>query len=183
MCIRDSSNTYSVIVTIDEFPEDAKLKPGMTAEVEILVGVYEDVLAAPIQAIASFGRKKFAFVKNGTDFEPREVTVGKSNISFVVIESGLNQNDVVALDAYQRALTQFEDEEPEEEDQTDELVGALANAEIGKTSDETEDDSDQPEDDSPPTPRLEQDDAPPVPRTDETSALSLIHISEPTRPY
>ena len=36
----------------------------MTAEVEILVGEYPNVLAVPIQAIASFGRKKFVFVES-----------------------------------------------------------------------------------------------------------------------
>ena len=43
----EPSNNYHVIVTIEGFPEDFKLKPGMTAEVEIIVGQYKDVIAVP----------------------------------------------------------------------------------------------------------------------------------------
>ena len=121
----EPSNNYSVIVTINEFPDDMKLKPGMSAKVEILVGVYEDVVAVPIQAVASFGKKKYAFVQNSNGaFESREVTVDRSNISFVEITEGLEEEEVVALDAYQRALTEFGDEEPEQEDETENLVPA-----------------------------------------------------------
>lgn len=110
----EPSNNYHVIVTINEFPDGIKLKPGMTAEVEILAGEYPDVLAVPIQAVASFGRKKFVFVENSKfEYEPKEVEIGNSNISFVEITSGINENDVVALDAYQRAISEFGDQEPE----------------------------------------------------------------------
>jgi len=143
----EASNNYHVIVTIDRFPKEMLLKPGMTAEVEILVGQYNDVLAVPIQGVASFGRKKFVFVKNGKDFEKREVELGDSSISFVEVSSGLEADEVIALDAYQRAIVEFGDQEPEEEDET-ELLAAETEAEgaadddddsqIGKTSDESD---------------------------------------------
>ncbi len=140
----EASNNYHVVVTIDSFPKEMKLKPGMTAEVEILVGQYSDVLAVPIQAVASFGRKKFVFVKNGNDFEKREVELGESSISFVQVSSGLEEQEVVALDAYQRAIVEFGDQEPDQEDEI-ELLAAEADAAdegddaslIGKTSDES----------------------------------------------
>jgi len=111
---RQASNNYQVVVTIDEFPKKIKLKPGMTAEVEIYVGKYEDVLAVPIGAVTSFGNKKFVFVKNAKgEFESREVKVGSANLSFVAIEEGLETDQVVALDAYQRGLASFDPDDLE----------------------------------------------------------------------
>ncbi len=113
---REASNNYQVVVTIDEFPKEMKLKPGMTAEVEVYVGKYEDVLAVPIQAVTSFGNKKFVFAKNAKDqFESREVTVGNANLSFVAIKEGLKSDEVVALDAYQRGLSTFDPDDLEAE--------------------------------------------------------------------
>ena len=110
----ERSNNYHVIVTIDSFPKETRLKPGMNAEVEILVGKYEDRLAVPIQAITSFGQDKYVFVQNADgEFESREVKTEKSTISFVAVESGISDGDVVALDAYQRGLTEFDTEDTE----------------------------------------------------------------------
>ena len=111
---RKSSNNYEVKITIDDFPEDMKLKPGMTAEVEVYVGKYIDVLAVPIQAVTSFGNKKYVFAKKSDgQFESREVKVGNSNLSFVEIEEGLQKDQTVALDAYQRGLASFDPDELE----------------------------------------------------------------------
>ena len=110
----ERSNNYSVIVTIDSFPDDIVLKPGMNAEVEIHAGRYEDRLAVPIQAVTSFGRKKYVFKQTSDgEFKATEVETEKSTISFVAIESGLEKGDVVALDAYQRGLVEFDEEDSE----------------------------------------------------------------------
>jgi len=99
---RRPSNNYEVKITIDDFPEDMKLKPGMTAEVEVYVGKYVDVLSVPIQAVTSFGNKKYVFAKKSDgQFESREVKVGNSNLSSV------------ALDAYQRGLAFFDPDDLE----------------------------------------------------------------------
>ena len=111
------------------------------------MGSYPDVLAVPIQAITSFGHKKFVFVKNAdNEFESREVELGESNTSFTAIESGVEAGEVVSLDAYQRGLREFE-EEPEEDDDGEALLAEMAaKAELDKS-------------DEPPTPRkLESED-------------------------
>ena len=43
-----SVQNYETIIIIDELPEDLDIKPGMTAEVDILVGTYEDVVTVPV---------------------------------------------------------------------------------------------------------------------------------------
>lgn len=110
----ERSNNYTVFVTIDSFPDDLTLKPGMNAEVEIYAGRYEDRLAVPIQSVTSFGSKRFVFKQNAAGkFESQEVETEKSTISFVAVTSGLNEGDVVALDAYQRGLSEFDENDTE----------------------------------------------------------------------
>ena len=109
-----ASKTYKVIVKIDDFPEDVALKPGMSAQVEILCGRYPNVIAVPLQAVASNAGKKFVYLKNGRQFELQEVSVGNSNVSFVEVETGVSEGDVVALDAFQRSVEDFGDIQEEE---------------------------------------------------------------------
>ena len=112
----ERTRDYHVIVTIDSFPAEMKIKPGMTAEVEILAGQYKDVLAVPIQAVTNFGRNKYVFVESADkEFEIQKVTTGRSNLSFVEIKAGIKAGQNVALDAYQRGLIEFEGVEPKEE--------------------------------------------------------------------
>lgn len=108
----EPSNNYHVIVTIDSFPEEFKLKPGMTAEVEIVVGQYENVVAVPVQAVTTHSNQEYVFVKNADgDFVSKKIKTGKSNISFVSVEEGLGVDETVALDAYQRGLKEFDSDE------------------------------------------------------------------------
>ena len=140
----ERSRDYHVEVTIDSFPEDMKIKPGMTAEVEILVGQYENVLAVPIQAVTNFGRDKFLFVRKGdADFEVQKVKTGRSNLSFVEIEEGIENDQTVALDAYQRGLIEFEGLEPEKDAEQMPLENVVPEGEapdnvkdVGKVSEE-----------------------------------------------
>lgn len=109
-----SAKNYTAIVTIDEIPEGIALKPGMTAQVEILAGIYPDVLAVPMQAIASnFGRKYVYVLQANGSFERRKISVGKSNVSFVEVTSGLEAGEKVALDAFQRGIEDFGKASPE----------------------------------------------------------------------
>ena len=139
----EPSNNYQVMVHIDSFSKDMKLKPGMSAEVEIRVGEYANVLAVPIQAVTSFGNKKFVFVKSpANDFSAQEIGTGKTTTSFVEVTTGLGENDVVALDAYQRGITEFGTDQsgPDpllEPGPTIDNEVATPTTEIGKTSAES----------------------------------------------
>ncbi len=99
-----SSNvkTYATFVSVDGSPE--KLRPGLTAEVQIEVSRLEDVLMLPITCIAEHGGKHYCLVRVGDRWEPkpREVLLGPSNESMVVIretqdlKKGIREGDVVA---------------------------------------------------------------------------------------
>src|SRR5205807_3288850 len=76
------------------------LRPGMSAQVEILVTELPNVLSVPVQAVLEYDNKyhiavKSPNAKNG--FEWREVTVGLSNDKLVEIKKGMKAGDVVAL--------------------------------------------------------------------------------------
>jgi RND family efflux transporter MFP subunit len=105
------SKVYQVRVLISQIPEAVRLKPGMSAEVEVLVGTYDDVVAVPINAVTEHFQLSYAYVRNGAKFDRRTVEVGRATQSFVEIKSGLQPNDVVALDAHQRGIADFGEEE------------------------------------------------------------------------
>lgn len=102
---------YETIVLIDKLPEGLAIKPGMTAEVDIHVGTYENVLAVPISAVTEHFEQSYVYMLSGPKIERRAVKTGRITHSFVEVTEGLKAEEVVALDAYQRGLTDFADAE------------------------------------------------------------------------
>ena len=83
--------------TIIELPAVPGLKPGMSAEVDVILAEYEDVLSVPVAAVIDTPDGAFCWVKTLTGTERRPVETGDSNDIFVVIESGLKEGDEVFL--------------------------------------------------------------------------------------
>ncbi|MEM8955355.1 MAG: efflux RND transporter periplasmic adaptor subunit [Verrucomicrobiota bacterium] len=73
------------------------LKPGMTAEVEIVVNEIPDALHVPVQSIFVVGDEHFCFVKDSGRIERRPVDVGEFNDEFIEIVSGLEEGESVFL--------------------------------------------------------------------------------------
>jgi len=73
------------------------LRPGMNAEVVILVDRKEDVLSVPVQAILEYGGKDHVAVRTPEGYERREVTLGATNDEFVEIAKGVSAGQFVAL--------------------------------------------------------------------------------------
>ena len=86
---------YLTIVKI----EDAThlLKPGMTAEVEILVARRPDVPVVPMQAVRLHKEKTVCYVLADETIQRREVSVGMNNDKLVEIEKGLAEGETVLL--------------------------------------------------------------------------------------
>jgi HlyD family secretion protein len=87
---------YTTKVQIDV--PSGGLRPGMTAEVEILVDRKEHVLSVPVQAIIQFGGKDHVTKKVGDRYEQIPVELGASNEKYVEVTKGLNDGDVVVMD-------------------------------------------------------------------------------------
>jgi len=85
-------------VTIKMLDEDRRLKPGLTATLDIIVDRYGEVLAIPLEAIFLDDQDQtIAFVKNGGDIEIRRVTIVESNDRVAVVKEGLRESEEVLL--------------------------------------------------------------------------------------
>ncbi|MCA8981117.1 MAG: efflux RND transporter periplasmic adaptor subunit, partial [Planctomycetes bacterium] len=89
----------------------AEMRPGMSVSIEILVEQIDDTLYVPLQAVNHLKGKNLCFVSNGGAPEPREVVVGKSNASWVAIESGLREGEIVLLSPPIEFLEASQDEQ------------------------------------------------------------------------
>jgi hypothetical protein len=69
----------------------------MNAEVSIFVDQREDALQVPVQALYETKGHFFCLLQQGLGWETREVKVGSSNDSFMVIEEGLEEGELVVL--------------------------------------------------------------------------------------
>jgi RND family efflux transporter MFP subunit len=106
---------YETIVTVDDLPLEAGLKPGFTGDVKIQVNELPDVLMVPVQAVGQVERQHVCFVAVGGGFERRAVTVGENNDKFVEIKEGLSEGEKVALDARARLGAEAKTTEPKPE--------------------------------------------------------------------
>jgi HlyD family secretion protein len=76
---------------------DPRLRPGMTARVEILVDRFEDVLYVPLEGVFEKDDQKVCYVVKGQGAEERNVQVGKFNDDFIIIEQGMNEGEQIYL--------------------------------------------------------------------------------------
>lgn len=76
---------------------DASLKPGMTVRAEIRVDTVPDVLTVPREAVFYDGASAFVFRAGLGGWRHAEVALGRTNDSHVVVTSGLDEGDMVAL--------------------------------------------------------------------------------------
>ncbi len=86
---------YETEILLD--PTDVPLKPGVTAQAEIMVTTVEDQLAIPVQAIYAKSGRRFVFRQNGKSAEPVAVQVGPVGNEWAAIASGLEPGDRVLM--------------------------------------------------------------------------------------
>jgi biotin carboxyl carrier protein len=73
------------------------LRPGLLADVEIVVEKIPNALHVPAQAVFRKNGRPVVFVKRGEKFEPREVQLAKQSESLMVLDGGVQAGDIVAL--------------------------------------------------------------------------------------
>lgn len=111
---RDEQGVKIFDVEIDIVDSDERLKPGMTANIEIQGDHREGVLTVPVEAVFKKAGRYVVYVMDGSPDEPveREVSVGISNISATEIVDGLSDGDTVTL--YDPALENTDASEDEQ---------------------------------------------------------------------
>jgi HlyD family secretion protein len=75
-----------------------RMKPGMSAEIEIVTGQRENVLMVPVQAVAHQGGREICYVAHEDALERREIQVGQMNREVLEVTEGLREGEQVVLE-------------------------------------------------------------------------------------
>ena len=86
--------------TLISLPIAENQLPGMSAEVEIKVAEYSDVLKIPVAAVVSVGDSNFCWVSSGDGPQRIQIELGDAGESFHVVESGLVEGDEVYMNPF-----------------------------------------------------------------------------------
>ena len=116
--------------TVIELPSDKGLKPGMSAEIEVIMAVHEDVLTVPVAAVVETEKGTFCWVKTSDGPVRRLLDLGDSNDVFIEVKAGLNEGEEVVLnpssfvdEAEQDALTTLQNPKPANAESTNKGSG------------------------------------------------------------
>ncbi len=92
---RRGTKFFGVTILLNE--SEPRLRPGMTARVDIQVEQRPHALSIPLDAVFEREGRSVVYVASGRRVRPREVALGPSNQDFVVVEKGLQEGDRVCL--------------------------------------------------------------------------------------
>jgi multidrug efflux pump subunit AcrA (membrane-fusion protein) len=82
----------------EEAEIDVLLRPGLLADIEIIVEKLENKVYIPAQAVFNRAGKPVVFVQTADkQFVPRPVTLLKQSESTMVIQDGLKEGEIIAL--------------------------------------------------------------------------------------
>ncbi len=118
---------YATKIKIDTVPAKMSAKPGMSANVQIKAGQLSNALVLPFTAVADQEGKYFCFIVQGELFVRREVTLGDNTESHVEVSEGLQEGEIVVMNARQRLLSDVQSGSASEAaPETEKLVGLAA---------------------------------------------------------
>ena len=83
--------------TIIDLPDAKNLRPGMSAEVEVILADHKDVITIPVGAVVETQTENLCWVKSESNVERRAITLGDSNEVFIVVTDGLAEGEEVVL--------------------------------------------------------------------------------------
>lgn len=106
--------TYETKIHIDGSHD--WLKPGMSAQVEIVAGVLKDIVYVPVEAVFFEKGERVCYASGITGPERRVIEVGGFNDSFIEIKSGLKEGEVVLLRSPEEGKTGEADQEKKEDE-------------------------------------------------------------------
>jgi hypothetical protein len=99
---KNSIKGFAVRILLKE--PDRRIRPGMTANIEIPVSAADNVVAVPLAAVFTEHNpetqttERFAYVKKADGVERRPVQIGISDFFFAEIQKGLTAGEVVMLE-------------------------------------------------------------------------------------
>jgi HlyD family secretion protein len=90
--------TYQVTVEIDN--KDHALRPQMTANVDILTNVLQNVIAVPLEALRSENGDDIVYVMANGGRMPRKVRVGLRTESHAIVVHGLEEGETLVIPSF-----------------------------------------------------------------------------------
>ena len=103
---------FPVEILINE--TNKNLLPGLTVSCRIIIDRIDDVLYIPLDALITEGDKTYVYKKTTSGYDKVKVETGENNSDYVIIHSGLGENDRVSLGnpfAEEKKETKAESEE------------------------------------------------------------------------
>jgi HlyD family secretion protein len=95
---KDNQSTIKVFDVFVEIKGVSEiLKPGMTTSNKIIIDKIEYQIFIPHEALFENESKLFVYKQDGSGFDEIDVKIGNKSDDFIVIKSGLQDGDVVAL--------------------------------------------------------------------------------------
>jgi multidrug efflux pump subunit AcrA (membrane-fusion protein) len=76
---------------------DVLLRPGLLADVEIIVDKVPNAISVPLQSVFEKDGKPVVYVKNGNRFEPREIKPLKRSENVMIIAEGVKPGETIAM--------------------------------------------------------------------------------------
>jgi RND family efflux transporter MFP subunit len=86
---------FNLVIALDQ--ADARLKPGMTAQLTVVVDSVPDALTIPVEASFQKSGQTVAYVWQGSKFQERVIEVGRRSRDRILVAKGLSADDRVAL--------------------------------------------------------------------------------------
>jgi len=86
---------FTLDITLDQ--QDARLKPGMTAQITVIVDRVLNAISIPVQASFVREGRTVAYVWNGSKFEERVIQIDRRSRDRALVASGLKPGDMVAM--------------------------------------------------------------------------------------
>jgi HlyD family secretion protein len=86
---------FDLSITLDQ--ADPRLKPGMTAQLTVVVARIPNAIVLPSQATFQKSGQILAYVWDGSKFQERPLQIGRRSGDRVLITKGLNAGDRVSL--------------------------------------------------------------------------------------
>ncbi|MEZ6045851.1 MAG: efflux RND transporter periplasmic adaptor subunit [Planctomycetaceae bacterium] len=105
---------YAAEIEINGTEEQIRLlRPGMTAEIEIIVAEQSNILQIPVQAAVSIGREYYVYVMEGGKAVWRTISTGETNGKTIEVVDGVSEGMTVVLNprtAFASEISDFQEE-------------------------------------------------------------------------
>jgi RND family efflux transporter MFP subunit len=89
------TRNFTLEIVLDQ--TDSRFKPGISGQVTVIVDRVASAITIPAQAMFQKSGQNVAYVWRGTEFEERNIEVGRKSGDRIMVASGVSAGDQVAL--------------------------------------------------------------------------------------